>query len=95
LLRSYTPVRSAYLIFSGSVCNVRADRTEVAIVALVVAAAGLILVAPLLGRVGAPGWADMAMGLASGAGIGAFILVAVHTFRAAMRRGEGGEGGKL
>jgi hypothetical protein len=74
---------------------VRADRTEVAIVVLVMAAAGLILVAPLLGRSGIPGWADVAMGLASGAGIGAFVLVAVHTCRAAMRRRDGGKGGKL
>jgi hypothetical protein len=74
---------------------VRADRTEVAIVVLVMAAAGLILVAPLLGRSGLSGWADIAMGLASGAGIGAFILVAVHTCRAATRRRDRGKGGKL
>jgi hypothetical protein len=73
----------------------RTDRTEVAIVTLVMAAAGLALVAPLLGRGGIPGWADVAMGLASGAGIGAFALVAVHTYRAATRLGDGGKGGKL
>jgi hypothetical protein len=74
---------------------VRVDRTEVAIVVLVMAAAGFILVAPLLGRGGLPGWADVAMGLASGAGIGAFVLVAVHTCRAASRRRDGGKGGRL
>jgi len=74
---------------------VRADRTEVVIMVLVMAAAGLILVAPLLGRGGMPGWADVAMGLASGAGIGAFVLVAVHTCRAATRRSNGRKGGKL
>jgi hypothetical protein len=71
-----------------------ADRTEVIIVALVMAAAGLILLAPLLGRVGAPGWANMVMALASGAGVCAFVLVAVVTFRAARRRGEGRKEGK-
>ena len=73
----------------------RAERTEIAIVVLIMAAAGLILVAPLLGRSGTPGWADVAMGLASGAGIGAFVLVAVYTCRAAMRRSDGGKGEKL
>jgi hypothetical protein len=72
-----------------------ADRTEVVIVALVMTAAGLILLAPLLGRVGVPGWADVVMALASGAGVGAFVLVAVVTGRAARRRGDGGRGGKL
>jgi hypothetical protein len=71
------------------------DRTEAAVAVLVMAAAGLILLAPLLGRVGAPVWADVAMALASGAGVGAFVLVAVYTFRAARRRGDGGKGGKL
>jgi hypothetical protein len=73
----------------------RAERTEVVIVALVVAAAGLILLAPLLGRAGAPGWADVVMAIASGAGVGAFVLVTVVTVRAARRRGDGGKGGKL
>jgi hypothetical protein len=67
------------------------DRTEVAIVALVMAAVGLILLAPLLGRGGVPGWADAVMGLAAGAGFGAFVVAAVHTFRAATRRGERGK----
>ena len=65
------------------------------IMVLVMAAAGLILVAPLLGRGGMPGWADVAMGLASGAGIGAFVLIAVHTCRAATRHSNGRKGGKL
>jgi hypothetical protein len=74
---------------------VRGARTEVAIVVLVMAAAGLILVAPLLGRGGSPGWADVTMGLASGAGLAAFVVVAVYTCRAAMRPGDGGKGEKL
>ena len=72
-----------------------ADRTEVVIAALVMAAAGLILLAPLLGRVGLPGWADVVMALASGAGVGAFVLVAVVTCRAARHGGEGRKEGEL
>lgn len=65
------------------------DRTEVVIAILVLAAAGLILLAPLLGRAGAPRWADVTMALAAGAGVSAFVLVAVYTWRAATRRSEG------
>jgi hypothetical protein len=53
------------------------------------AAAGLILLAPLLGRGGVPGWADAVMAVAAGAGFCAFVLAAVHTCRAAMRRNKG------
>jgi hypothetical protein len=70
------------------------DRSEIAIVALVMAAAGLILLAPLLGRIGAPGWADAAMALASAAGFGAFVVVAVQTFRTTRRRGDQRQGGE-
>jgi hypothetical protein len=70
------------------------DRTEVVLAALVAAAAGLILLAPLLGRVGAPGWADVVMVLASVAGVAAFALAAVVTYRAARHCGAGGKGGK-
>ena len=73
----------------------RGERTELAIVVLVMAAVGLILVAPLLGRSGNPGWADVAMGLAAGAGLTAFVLVAVHTCRAILRPNDGGKGEKL
>jgi hypothetical protein len=66
-----------------------------AIITLVMVAVGLVLVAPLLGRGGIAGWADVAMGLASAAGMGAFVLVAIHTCRAATRRGDGGKGEKL
>jgi hypothetical protein len=71
------------------------ERTEVVIVTLIMAAAGLILLAPLLGRLGAPAWADVVMALASGAGVCAFILVAVVTFRAARRGDEGRKEGEL
>jgi hypothetical protein len=64
------------------------DRLEMTIVVLVMAAAGLILVAPVLGRGGAPGWADVVMMLAAGAGVSAFVLVAIHTCRAARHHGK-------
>ena len=69
------------------------DRTEVVIVALVMLAAASIMLAPLLGRGGAALWADAAMLLASGAGLGAFIVAAVHTWCAARQRGKQGKGG--
>lgn len=68
------------------------DRTEVVIVALVMLAAASIMLAPLLGRGGAALWADAAMLLASGAGLGAFIVAAVHTCCAARQRGKEGKG---
>ena len=60
-----------------------ADRLEVAIVCLVLVAAGLVLVAPLLGRYGAPVAADVAVGGATAAGVGAFFATAYNTLRAA------------
>jgi hypothetical protein len=66
-----------------------------AIIVLVMVAAGLILIAPLLGRSGIPGWADVVMGLASGAGLAAFVVVAVYTCRAALRPRDGRKGEKL
>jgi hypothetical protein len=69
------------------------DRTELAIVALVMSAAGLILAAPVLGRSGAPGWADVAMFGAAAAGVGAFGLAGMQTLRAARRSSKEGGGG--
>jgi hypothetical protein len=65
-------------------------RSESSIVYLVLTAAGTVLVAPVLGRLGAPLLADAAMGLAAGCGIAAFGIAAVSTFRAARR--DGGRG---
>ncbi|HSD10566.1 MAG TPA: hypothetical protein VLF14_06265 [Candidatus Binatia bacterium] len=70
-----------------------ADRLEVAIVGLVLAAAGLVLLAPLLGRYGAPGVADVAVGGATAAGIGAFFATAYNTLRAA-RKGRRADRGR-
>ncbi len=71
------------------------DRTETGIVLLVLAAAALVLAAPVAGRAGAPMLADLVMGLAAMCGLAAFGIAGAHTLRAARRgsraRGEGGE----
>lgn len=73
----------------------RSDRTELGIVALVLAASGLVMLAPLLGRWGAAGLASAAMVAAAGCGLAAFATAGVHTVRAARRarppEDEGGE----
>jgi hypothetical protein len=71
------------------------DRTETRIVLLVLAAAALVLAAPVVGRAGAPGLADLVMGLAATCGLAAFASAAVHTLRAARRapRTPGSRGG--
>jgi hypothetical protein len=61
-------------------------RSDTTIVALVLAAGGFVLVAPVLGRSGWPRLADAAMALAAAGGLGAFGLAGWHTLRA-MRRG--------
>jgi hypothetical protein len=61
------------------------DWLDSAIVCLVLAAAGLVLMAPLLGRYGAPVAADVAVGVAAAAGVGAFIATAYNTLRAARK----------
>ena len=58
------------------------------IVFLVLAACGLVLVAPLLGRSGAPGIADVVMGSAAAASISAFVIAARATARAARKHGK-------
>lgn len=55
---------------------------------LVLAAAGSVLVAPVIGRLGAPALADAAMWLAAGCGVGAFAVAGASTFRAARRHGD-------
>ena len=63
------------------------DRTEVALAALSLAAAGLVILAPVLGRAELPRAADAAMASAALCGVGAFALAGVHTLRASRRRG--------
>lgn len=53
--------------------------------ALVLAASGLVMLAPLLGRWGAPRLASAAMFAAAGCGVAAFAAAGVHTVRAARR----------
>ena len=67
------------------------ERSETAIAALVLAAIGLVLLAPLLGRAGAEPWADVAMLSAALAGVAAFLLAARATLRAARQPRQGGQ----
>jgi hypothetical protein len=64
-----------------------ADRSEASIVVLVLAAAAAVLAAPVIGRLGAPALADVAMWLAAGCGVAAFGVAAVSTLRAGRRHG--------
>ena len=61
------------------------DQSELTIVCLVLVAAALVLVAPLLGRAGAASAADLTMATAAAAGVAAFAVAARDTLRA-MRR---------
>lgn len=61
------------------------DRTEIVIAALGMAAAGLVIGAPILGRLGLPRLADVIMVSAALCGLGAFAVAGVHTLRAARR----------
>jgi hypothetical protein len=70
------------------------DRSETSIILLVLAAVGAVLVAPLIGRFGAPRLADAAMWLAAGCGLAAFVVAAVSTFRAARRASGAREQGR-
>lgn len=64
------------------------DRSEAGIVVLVMIAAGSVLAAPVIGRLGAPLLADIAMWLAAGCGVAAFGLAGLGTLRAARRDGD-------
>jgi hypothetical protein len=64
------------------------DRIESAIVCLVLVAAGLVLMAPLLGRYGAPVAADVTVGVAAVAGVAAFFAAAYNTLRASRKAAE-------
>jgi len=64
------------------------DHSETAIIVLVLVAAGAVLAAPVIGRLGAPVLADAAMWLAAGCGVTAFGVAGVSTVRAARRGSE-------
>jgi hypothetical protein len=59
------------------------DRSEPWIAALVLFTSGLVLAAPVLGRIGYAGIADAAMALAAACGLASFLFVGVATLRAA------------
>lgn len=65
-----------------------AGRSDLSLALLVLGAAGCVLVAPVLGRAGHPGAADLAMGAAAVCGVASFALAGVATLRAARRAGR-------
>jgi hypothetical protein len=62
------------------------DRSELAIVCLVLVAGALVLGAPLLGRAGAARAADGMMVVAAAAGLAAFLVAAWETVHAVRRQ---------
>jgi hypothetical protein len=62
------------------------NRSERAIVALVLLAIAFAMIAPMLGRTGFPLLANLAMAFAAVAGAAAFAIVAAETLRAARAR---------
>lgn len=63
----------------------RRERTDAWIMGLVLAASGLVMLAPLLGRWGAAEIANATMLVAAGCGLAAYAAAAVHMVRAARR----------
>ena len=61
-------------------------RGDVTIVSLVLAAAALVLAAPVLGRNGFRAAADVTMAAAALAGVSAFVVVMVDTLRSSRRK---------
>ncbi len=61
------------------------SRSDLPLPLLVLAAAGFVLVAPVLGRSGHPAAADLAMGAATICGLTSFALAGIATLRAARR----------
>ena len=60
-------------------------RSDFLLAVLVLAAAALVLAAPLVGRAGHPVAADLVMVAAAGCGVASFGLAGVATLRAARR----------
>lgn len=61
------------------------------IASFVLLAAAAVMAAPILGRAGAPGWANASMLLAAGSGVAAFGIAGLATLRAARRDGRGAD----
>ncbi len=59
------------------------ERSEPWVALLALAASGLVLAAPVLGRIGHAAVADAAMALAAACGLAAFLLAGFATLRAA------------
>jgi hypothetical protein len=73
----------------------RSSPGDLALALLVLGAMASILAAPVLGRSGHAGAADLAMGAAAGCGVASFALAGAATLRAARRSaGARRRGGK-
>ncbi|MDX1650171.1 MAG: hypothetical protein R3263_09990 [Myxococcota bacterium] len=68
------------------------DRTESAIIVLVLVASGSVLAAPVAGRAGAETVAHALAIVAAGSGLAAFGTAGVNMFRSARRAGRRPEG---
>jgi hypothetical protein len=62
-----------------------ASGSDFSLASLTLAAAALVLAAPVLGRIGHPAAADLAMAAAALCGLASFALAAVATLRAHRR----------
>jgi hypothetical protein len=63
-----------------------ADRGDARIAALALLASGLVIAAPVLGRTGHGGAAELTVALAAACGLGSFLLAGLATLRAAHAR---------
>jgi hypothetical protein len=70
----------------------RQGLADLVLAVLVLGAVASVLAAPVLGRSGHPGAADLAMLLAAGCGVASFALAGAATVRAARRGAGSGRG---
>jgi energy-converting hydrogenase Eha subunit C len=63
-----------------------ADRGDARIAALALLASGFVMAAPVLGRTGYAGAAEVTVVLAASCGLGSFLLAGLATVRAARAR---------
>jgi len=69
---------------------VAAARSDLGLAVVVLSAAALVLVAPVLGRLGYAGAADVVMVAAAGCGVASFAMAGAATLRAARSRPAAG-----